>query len=152
MVEIIWKEPPPAVSSEKLAVLTELRKNPGRWALVQRAMASSSATAPWVKLGCEAVYRKSEDQPKKFDIYARWPERPAKPPLQYPPGVRGGMENASHVKDRVVAPAGTEPKPPRPAGPGTYDPGLGRAARGVPEEGMPVATLTTRRLADRPQA
>ena len=84
-------------------------------------MAPSPATAPWLKLGCEAVYRKSEDQPKKYDVYARWPE-PKKPILSKPDGTfsRGGVSLA---------------------GPGMYDPGIGRAARGVPEDGLPVESL-----------
>ncbi|QYC54967.1 hypothetical protein SEA_POPPER_50 [Arthrobacter phage Popper] len=59
-MEIIWKEPPPAVSSEKAGILAELQKHPGRWALVQSRYKSSSAAAPWRKLGCEATHRRSE--------------------------------------------------------------------------------------------
>lgn len=123
MVEMIWKEPPPAVSSEKAAVLAELKKNPGKWALVQRAMASSSATAPWSKLGCEAVYRKSEDQPKKFDIYARWPERKVN-------GVGGHPMPESLAVSQAKA---------RQSG-GVYDPAR-RDARGVPSNGLSVESL-----------
>lgn len=75
MVEMIWKEPPPAVSSEKAPVLAALQKNPGRWALVQSGYKSSSGAAPWRKLGCEATHRRSaEGKAGEYDIYARWPE------------------------------------------------------------------------------
>lgn len=77
MVEMIWKEPPPAVSSEKAPVLAELQKNPGRWALVQTRYKSSSGATAWRKLGCEAAHRRVESADGKsmdYDIYARWPE------------------------------------------------------------------------------
>lgn len=75
---MIWKEPPPAVSSEKAPILAELQKNPGRWALVQSGYKSSSGAAPWRKLGCEAVHRRSEaGKTGEYDIYARWPKTTA---------------------------------------------------------------------------
>lgn len=147
-VEIEWKESPPRpsrIESQNAAILAELKKNPGRWALLLPDRSSSGAGGGWKKLGCEVVSsRKNPGEEKaKYDIYVRWPERK----------VNG--------EGRVVQPAGTQAKPPvqpmgppvRPAGAGTYDPGLGRAARGVPEDGLPVSSLTApRRLADRPQA
>lgn len=76
MVEMIWKEPPPAVSSEKAPILAELQKHPGRWAMVQADRSSSGAAAPWQKLGCQAkACRKNQGEtPAKYDVYARWPE------------------------------------------------------------------------------
>lgn len=133
MVEIIWKEPPPAVNSEKAAILAELQKHPGRWALLGKDKSSSAAADPWKKLGCEATYRRTNPGEKKpkYDVYGRWPEAKS----------RDGMASASRVAERVVAPAGTQPQPPRPSSGGTYDPGLGRAARGVPPEGLHPASL-----------
>lgn len=121
MVEIIWKEPPPAVNSEKAAILAELQKHPGRWALLGKDKSSSAAADPWKKLGCEATYRRTNPGEKKpkYDVYARWPEKPT--PKASP----------------VPAPAAV-----RTTGGGTtYDPGLGRAARGVPADGLPVESL-----------
>lgn len=118
MVEIVWKEPPPAVSSKYAAVLGELRKNPGRWALVVPAATSSGAYTAWKKLGCEtrtARVNPGESKPR-YEIYARWPEP---------------REGSNGPKPAVV----------RPAGAGAYDPGLGRAARGVPADGLPVESL-----------
>lgn len=81
MVEMIWKEPPPAVSSEKAPILAELQKHPGRWAMVQPDRSSSGAAAPWQKLGCQAkASRKNPGEtPAKYDVYARWPEPSALP-------------------------------------------------------------------------
>lgn len=76
MVEIIWREPPPSISSEKAEVLAELQKNPGRWALVQQDKSSSGSAAPWQKIGCQArAHRKNPgEKVPKYDVYARWPE------------------------------------------------------------------------------
>lgn len=125
MVEMIWKEPPPAVSAEKAAILTELRNHPGRWALVQQDRSSSSAAAPWQKLGCEskAARKNPGEAPAKYDVYARWPE-------------------AKRTAAKEFSAGGVNPVAPRPAvGGGTYDPGAGRAARGIPADGLPVESL-----------
>lgn len=112
MVEIIWKEPPPAVSSEKAAILAELQKNPGRWALVQERYKSSSGTAPWKKLGCEATHRRAEPNPAakstEYDIYARWPEETK--------SAAGEKPEPKAAVAKAVA-TGTALKPPPPAVP-----------------------------------
>lgn len=79
MVEIIWKEPPPSISSEKAEVIAELQKQPGRWALVQQDKSSSGSAAPWQKIGCQArAHRKNPgEKVPKYDVYARWPEAKA---------------------------------------------------------------------------
>lgn len=128
MVEMIWKEPPPAVSSEKAAILAELQKHPGRWALVGKDKSSSAAADPWKKLGCEATYRRTNPGDKKplYDVYGRWPEPKAgtKPPPQYPAGARDPVPTNPVIQSRA----------------GTYDPGQ-RDARGVPSNGLPVESL-----------
>lgn len=135
-VEINWKEPPPRpsrIESQNAAILAELKKNPGRWALLLPDRSSSGAGGGWKKLGCEVTAsRKNPGEEKaKYDIYVRWPVKKQEYPLASEVA-KGGLIRSSS--------------------PGTYDPGLGRAARGVPEDGLPVSSLQPRRLADRPQA
>jgi hypothetical protein len=106
MVEMIWKEPPPAVSSEKAAILAELKKNPGRWALVQTRYKSTSGTAPWKKLGCEATHRRAETTEGKsteYDIYARWPG-----------GASAAVKTESKADVSKAIATGTALKPPAP--------------------------------------
>lgn len=82
MASIIrWEEPPASQqgrrsSGERIATVKALQQHPGKWALVAETV-SSSAVLPWKKLGCEAVGRRSAKDPKKADIYARWPKGPA---------------------------------------------------------------------------
>lgn len=78
-MSIKWQEPPedksgsgrPA-SRERDAVVSQLKENAGRWALVQPGAKASSAMSGWKKRGCETTSRKREDG--LVDIYARWPE------------------------------------------------------------------------------
>lgn len=110
MVEMIWKEPPPLVSSEKAGILTELQKHPGRWALVQSRYKSTSGTTAWKKLGCEATHRRAataESTSTEYDIYARWPEPKA--------GKPAAPEDKAAVAKAVAT--GTALKPPPPAVP-----------------------------------
>lgn len=129
MVEIIWKEPPPAVSSEKAPILAELQKHPGRWALVQSRYKSSSAAAPWRKLGCEATHRRSESGERgEYDVYARWPEKveaepaPTAKPLPLPVG-KAAVEKAISTGTALKPPAPVIPKT-EPVQPVVHDPGL----------------------------
>lgn len=110
MVEMIWKEPPPAVSSEKAPILAELQKYPGRWALVQPDRSSSGAAAPWQKLGCQAkASRKNPGEtPAKYDVYARWPEAAQ---AVTPASASAAVEKAAVSK---AAATGTALKPPAP--------------------------------------
>ncbi len=94
--------------------------------MVQPDRSTSSAHTTWQKLGCEAkaCRKNAGETPARYDVYARWPESKTK-------GVPHGQN--------VFAAGG--PEAAKPAPPGTYDPGLGRAARGVPSDGLPVASL-----------
>ncbi|QWY84248.1 hypothetical protein QEO77_gp55 [Arthrobacter phage Zaheer] len=117
MVEMIWKEPPPAVSSEKAAVLAELQKHPGRWALVQSRYKSSSAAAPWRKLGCEATHRRSESGEKgEYDVYARWPKKDGSEATEAKPEPAAAPATKVASVAKAVA-TGTALKPPPPAVP-----------------------------------
>ena len=79
MASIIrWEEPPASQqgrrsSGERTATVKVLQQRPGEWALVAETV-SASAVVPWKKLGCEAVGRRSTKDPKKTDIYVRWPK------------------------------------------------------------------------------
>lgn len=128
MVEIIWKEPPPSISSEKAEVIAELQKQPGRWALVQQDKSSSSSAAPWQKIGCQAkAHRKNPgEKVPKYDVYARWPEvkaskpAPAATPKPLPVG-RAAVEQAvSSGTALKPAPAAARPPLPAPKASGGY--------------------------------
>lgn len=125
MVEMIWKEPPPAVSSEKAPILAELQKHPGRWALVQGDRSSSGAAAPWQKLGCQAkAHRKNAgEKPAKYDVYARWPEQePAAKPAPVIAG-KAAVEKAISTGTALKPPPPLIPKPDA-VQPVAHDPGL----------------------------
>lgn len=127
MVEMIWKEPPPAVSSEKAPILAELQKHPGRWALVQADRSSSGAAAPWQKLGCQAkAHRKNAgEKPAKYDVYARWPDTGsvgAAKPLPLPVG-KAAVEKAISTGTALKPPAQMVAKS-ESVQPVAHDPGL----------------------------
>lgn len=127
MVEMIWKEPPPAVSSEKAPILAELQNNPGRWALVQQGRSSSGAAGPWQKLGCQAkAHRKNAGEtPAKYDVYARWPEAGAAAgagPVAAPAG-KAAVEKAI-VTGTALKPPAPQIRQPDPVQPVASDPGL----------------------------
>lgn len=107
MVEITWKEPPPTVSAKYAPVLGELKKNPGRWALVNESASSSGAGQPWKKLGCEAsVHRANPGEDKaRYDVYARWPETTA------PAAGKAALADDKATVANAVA-TGTALKPP----------------------------------------
>ncbi|WNM72269.1 hypothetical protein SEA_GUSANITA_49 [Arthrobacter phage Gusanita] len=113
-MEMIWKEPPPAVSSEKAGILAELQKHPGRWALVQSRYKSSSAAAPWRKLGCEATHRRSESgKSGEYDVYARWPLEATELGSQESTADAAPAPKAGAVAKAIAT--GTALKPPAPA-------------------------------------
>ena len=119
MVEIIWREPPPSISSEKAEVLAELQKNPGRWALVQQDKSSSGSAAPWQKIGCQArAHRKNPgEKVPKYDVYARWPEGKAgaaKTATAASPSKAPAVEKAISTGNALKPPA-TSPRAPLPA-------------------------------------
>lgn len=70
-MEIDWREPPLS-GEEKLREV--MKHHSGRWARVKKDMASSTASSAWRKHGFNVQVHPAESDPKKFDIYARWPE------------------------------------------------------------------------------
>ena len=129
MVEIVWKEPPPAVGSAETAeILAALKANPGKWAQVKKGMKSSTGYTTWKKLGCEAVARR-DDAGTLWDVYARWPAKTPPTVPTYPAGARG-----------PATPAPARPKAAATAPAHTPDPGLNkylenRRARGNHPDG-----------------
>ena len=109
MVEMIWEEPAPRrVRTKKTPIVEELQKHPGRWALVVSQAKSSSAAVSWRTLGCEATPRPSKSGNKgEYDVYARWPEKAAKPVP---------VPNAKETVTKAVT-SGTALKPPATAAP-----------------------------------
>ncbi|MHA7270420.1 hypothetical protein [Arthrobacter sp. HLT1-20] len=69
-LEVDWREPPLS-TEERLKDL--LKHHPGRWARVKIDMASPTSRSAWRKEGFEAESHPAESNPKKYDIYARWP-------------------------------------------------------------------------------
>ncbi|POH58896.1 hypothetical protein [Arthrobacter glacialis] len=69
-LEVDWREPPLS-TEERLKEL--LKHHPGRWARVKIDMASPTSRSVWRKEGFESESHPAESNPKKFDIYARWP-------------------------------------------------------------------------------
>ena len=121
MVEIVWKEPPPMTTGKNAAILAELKKHPGRWALVNDSASSTSAPAVWKKLGCEAVHRRDETSTDKvrYHVYARWPEDPAAPKIAE---LRKRLQDEREAMQSPVQqerPNGNKPRP-------TDDKGLNR--------------------------
>lgn len=82
MTEIQWKNPPSSIRGQGRAsridkVVSALKENPGRWALVAENY-TTGAGVTYTKRGCEITTRstgkKSQAGNLLFDIYARWPE------------------------------------------------------------------------------
>lgn len=74
-----WQEPPLSTRGRAGSMqieqdVTELRANPGRWAIV-RSRVTAEVARSYRKRGCEAVTRSLPGTtPPRFDIYARWPD------------------------------------------------------------------------------
>ncbi len=72
MTDIIWQDPPPAVSGRggsdfRRQFLDTLRESPGQWAIYPCSSKSASALAAlFRKDGLEAVSRKVDGQVKVF--------------------------------------------------------------------------------------
>lgn len=143
---LVWKEPPPrrsGVSAAYDGVIEQLKDNPGKWALVTDEWSTSAAPAALAKAGCEVTCRRIKDSnPKKFEVYARYPEpNPVADPKS--PGkaeVKKAISAGTALKPPPGAPAKPKAKEPAPAPGPANDFGLsafraGRAARGVPPEG-----------------
>lgn len=82
MTEIQWRNPPAASRGRGAKaridkVVSALKENPGRWALVAENCTTGS-TPIYRKRGCEVTIRgtgeKSPSGQPLHDIYARWPE------------------------------------------------------------------------------
>jgi|GEM_PF-6919958 len=69
-LEIEWLEPPLSIE-ERLK--EALKRQPGRWARIKKSMASPTSRTAWRNDGFEAVAHPAESDPKRYDIYARWP-------------------------------------------------------------------------------
>lgn len=73
-----WQVPPAskhnlrARAREIDAIVSELKANPQRWALVDEK--ASGTGLPWRKRGCEVRRHQVSTNPPRFEIYARWPE------------------------------------------------------------------------------
>lgn len=135
-----WMEPPTPTQAAYEPILRELKAHPGKWARVQTSRSSTSGTAAWKKLGCEAKHHRTNPGEKspRYDIYVRWPElkngpavpvgaarpvpvaRPALPNPAVTPIDHGKIERASREAEAFAA---------------------ARAARGVGPDGKPVTTL-----------
>lgn len=144
-LEVDWREPPP---SPEARLKEELKKNPGRWARIKVDMKSPTSAPAWRKEGFEARALAAESDPKKFDIYARWPASST-------PGTRAAVGLPKHEPEPEPAPA-AEPSPAKAKTPAPKDnsdmhiPTSGdvtggylasRANRGVPAEGAHAIRL-----------
>jgi hypothetical protein len=118
--ELEWKEPPSPAQAAYEPILRELKARPGKWARVQKGRSTTSGTASWNKLGCEAKAHRINpgEKPPAYDIYVRWPE------IKTPP---------NPVKQAVAAGTAITPRP------GGYI--ANREARGIPADGNPVGAL-----------
>jgi hypothetical protein len=80
-VKIIWQDPPAsALMSPREAIAAELKRHPGRWALVSSGLKSKTGVNLWKKLGLEAVPSSTGSTTEgnlRWDIYARAPESTA---------------------------------------------------------------------------
>lgn len=73
MVEIKWQNPPSRSSrgTQYDEIIEELKKNPGRWALVSEDWKTSGPPSPFKKAGCEATCRANKSS-KTWSLYARY--------------------------------------------------------------------------------
>lgn len=106
MVEIKWQDPPASkrgMARSLVPIVTALKNNPGKWALVREKASSSSACVPWRKQGCEALVRRTNfgETPARYDVYARWPEKV----LPLPEGTAGAKTEAAAPPAAPKAPA-----------------------------------------------
>lgn len=146
MVEIVWQDPPARNKDSKYQyqqIIDELKKNPGRWALVVPEWSTSVAPSPLKKAGCETTTRFNGKDAKTWSVYARWPEK--QPDKAAPPAAVKRSAGKEAV-DKAIA-TGTALKPPANANLAQKtivenDPGglnkylAGRRARGAPMTGV----------------
>lgn len=72
--EIRWQEPPATGNNRWAPVMDELKRNPGKWALLLTEVTSGNG-AQFRNRGFEvrAISKGRGYQPGKVDIYVRWP-------------------------------------------------------------------------------
>lgn len=72
---IRWEEPPVSVNGRWHEVVEELKRNPGRWALIEEGLTEkygeSSLRASFRRWGCQVKTRRLEGG---TSVWARWPE------------------------------------------------------------------------------
>lgn len=73
-----WQDPPrsergPARSQEMDEMADELKRNPGRWALIREGVAIGSSSAAYKRRGLETAFRQRPGDPGRWDLYARAP-------------------------------------------------------------------------------
>ena len=140
MVEMKWKNPPSRSSrgTQYDEIIEELKKHPGRWALISEDWKTSGPPSRFKKAGCEATCRANKES-KTWSLYARYA------PKGHVASTAPGAGKAAVAK--AVA-TGTALTPP-PATPRTHlSPALdanegaavggylaARRARGIPAEG-----------------
>lgn len=110
-LEVDWREPPLS-TEERLKEL--LKHHPGRWARVKIDMASPTSRSAWRKEGFESESHPAESNPKKFDIYARWPSPSTPGPKPAPASEPTTASKTKPVTTKNGVPA--VPKAPAPAG------------------------------------
>lgn len=80
MVEIMWQDPPTRRQrpGEYESAIAELKKHPGRWALISAEWKTAHAPNAFRQAGCEITSRRNkdaEDGTKSWSVYARFPLR-----------------------------------------------------------------------------
>lgn len=80
MSKIAWQDPPnpnPSSARERSreidSIVSQLQEYPGRWALVAASSRNGNG-GPYDRRGCEVRYVEVSRAPRRFDIFARWPE------------------------------------------------------------------------------
>jgi len=142
MVEMKWKNPPSRSSrgTQYDEIIEELKKHPGRWALISEDWKTSGPPSRFKKAGCEATCRANKES-KTWSLYARYaPKGHVAAPA---PAVGKAAVAKAVPTGTALTPPPAAPKRPAPApapAPAVNDFGLGafraaRAARGVPPEG-----------------
>ncbi len=124
MVEILWQDPPARTGGTGInyePYIDELKKNPGKWGLINAEWKTSSAPAVFRQKGCETTTRRNKGK-KTWSMYARFPLPEPRPK----PAAQQKVADAIQKGTALVPPAN--------------DFGLKRfqeqrAARGVPAEG-----------------
>ncbi|MEE2568587.1 hypothetical protein V1638_04140 [Pseudarthrobacter sp. J64] len=113
MTELNWQDPPGQSSKarEYDAIVEQLKRYPGRWALIKEDNKTSTAPQLIRAAGCETKCRRHPTEAKTWKVYARWPVSEDYPAWQ--PGTVGASKAAV---DKAVA-SGTALQPPAPRRP-----------------------------------